>query len=183
MTLLYTLSDDLTGASAVASLIGESSVTVQFKKFNHFFDRYDFVSIDIGTRNTGSNYAKKKTLAALHKLSHSFVACRIDSTLRGNVAATLSAFSNFGKLLLTDTIPSYGRFTSSGITHLDGDFMDLKIVLNNMSKQVQERIEIVDAQDERDLKRIARRCILEGRIPADPGPLIAQYARLLRNKI
>jgi uncharacterized protein YgbK (DUF1537 family) len=79
-----------------------------------------------------------------------------------------------GRVLLTDTIPEYGRRTSDGKTIVGSQEKDLNSVLEPVRRSWgRDMVLIADSQSESDLRALASRCVREDLIPVDPGPLVS----------
>ena len=174
------LSDDLTGASGVASLINApDTITIDLDRIDLLESAHaSFISVNLDCRNSPDSGKIVET--ALEHFSGSRVALRIDSTLRGNISAMLAPFLSRGKkILLTDTIPEYGRYTMNGKTTFNGQETDIlsSVLKGSMIKPPAGSIEVADSRSYGDIRGLAYRCLSEGLIPVDPGPMIAEVLR------
>ncbi len=181
---LAILSDDLTGASGVASMIGTAgTITINSDNLGKIRkENFDYISINMNTRETSPSLTKQIIEEVLGTIGNARIALRIDSTLRGNIGVQVQALLKSGNLLLTDTIPEYGRYTENGFTVYNSERSNIRKVLNfdvNMSAEATFQIMIADSRTEEDLGTLALKCIEDGLIPVDPGPLIAHYAARL----
>ena len=100
------------------------------------------------------------------------IAFRIDSTLRGNIKEYLTVLSEFKKIIITDTIPEYKRFTRNGFTIMGNSKMDINKIIPDKPAN---KIMIMDSEKYSDLKKIAFKCISENYMPVDSGILIKLY--------
>lgn len=96
---MFILADDLSGASdcAIASITSGLTATVALGDLPHDLPAH-VISIDCNTRHLGPVTAADKTIHLLHRY-HPSPDCllfkKLDSTLRGNVAAELTAVLAF----------------------------------------------------------------------------------------
>lgn len=85
-----------------------------------------FVVLDTESRNVGRRQARKRVETALEhvrKRGGQVIYKKVDSTLRGNIAAELSAMLRTGlwsAALFAPALPAQGRCTRNGIHYLDG---------------------------------------------------------------
>ena len=169
------ISDDLSGAAAMASLIGPNIPVITINRiedFPKFSSR--IISLDIETRN--STDALEKLNIVMEKFPDFNILARIDTMLRGSTSEFIEFMSLRGKLTITDTIPDYGRYTTNGYTVYKGKKIDLNSVIPNTASS---NTMILDSATYDDLKRIARECVENELLPVDPGPLIANYLELI----
>ncbi len=90
----------------------------------------------------------------------------------------VAAMAEKGDVLVTDTIPEYGRQTVSGTTLIGSENVDIESLVAPLRGQRRERsIEIADSETYEDIDDLASRCIEHHLIPIDPGPLVAKVAR------
>ncbi len=166
-------SDDLTGASGVASLIGKGSVTIPFHNINKInLKDYGFVSIDMETRVSEPGYSGKLFDKLIKMFTDVTFTFRMDSTLKGNIKEYLTILSKYKKIIITDTIPEYNRFTKDGFTIMENNKLNIKKLIPENSVN---EIKIMDSRNYNDLKKITLKCISENYIPVDSGILIKLY--------
>lgn len=182
---LLVVSDDLTGACGIGSLMyPHKSMTVNVDKLDAIkLDNVDFLSVNIDARYAEYDVILKTVSELMNKLNPERVALRIDSLLRGSTAFQITAMSTFGKVLVTDTIPEYGRYTAGGITNYEDSRLDMIEYLekNGLPDLMSEgRILVRDSKTSHDITALARKCIEEDYIPADPGLLIAAYSKMIK---
>jgi D-threonate/D-erythronate kinase len=176
----FVLSDDLTGASGVASMVNCSlAATVNLAHFDQrIADDFPFVAINMEARESNEREVAALMKKALDITGDSWTTIRIDSALRGPIAQLLRQISPRGKVLLTDTVPEYGRFTREGKTYLGAQEKDLASVASlALGPGGSARVVIADSRSRPDLEALASRCVREGLIPVDPGPLISLVAK------
>lgn len=194
------MSDDLTGANAVASMTASycRSATFNVEIFNQVtdvMDDFQCVSLNTDTRNSTPQLAAATVsrIALEVKRTGAILAKRIDSTLRGNIEAELMAIKEVlnKPFIITDTIPEYGRFTRGGSTIAGADRLSFRNVfkslngayvsindLNQINKLVRQYdVIVVDSSSYEDLDVIARTATEQGLIPVDPGPLCSMYGK------
>lgn len=181
---LAILSDDLTGASGVSSMINmPNTITINcenLKKIN--LDDFDFVSINLNLREKDEQTTREITEDVLDYLKGYKIALRIDSTLRGNVSTLIKCLATKRNALLTDTIPEYERYTVDNSTVCNGERLDLLKLLNFEKYEindVKKKVEIRESKTLQDLRLLADACIKEDLAPIDPGPMISLYAQKL----
>ena len=174
------LSDDLTGASGVASLLNApDTITINLDQIGLLESaNASFVSVNLDCRHSPDS--GKIVEMALNHFSGSRVTLRIDSTLRGNISAMITPFLSRGKkILLTDTIPEYGRYTRNGKTIFNGLETDIlsPVLRGSMFQPPAGSIEVADSESYDDIRELALRCLYEDMMPVDPGPMIAEVLR------
>jgi uncharacterized protein YgbK (DUF1537 family) len=126
---LLSISDDFTGAVACASelLAAGCQVAVRNPTSHAWPGGYDAVVLDTSSRRLGSREAAERTKKALRTWCRQSrspvdqVYKRVDSGLRGNVAAELSAISDELRLplLIAVAAPALGMTTSNGVQYFD----------------------------------------------------------------
>ncbi len=169
MLKLIIFSDDLTGASGVASMIN-SCITVPYYNINKLnLNCFTYVSVDLETRFSDDATIKHRINDVLKNLNDVKIALRIDSELRGNINGYFNALSNYN-FILTDTMPGYKRYTVKGKTVYKNKSIVIKNILNA------DNVIIMDSYNINDLKSIAEECIKFNYMPADPGILISMYS-------
>ncbi|MFP3237101.1 MAG: nucleotide-binding domain containing protein, partial [Vulcanisaeta sp.] len=125
---------------------------------------------------------------------------RIDSALRGNIKSEIEAIieaeNNGGSIILTDTIPEYGRFTDRGFTVVGDERTSIMNIFGSIStlivdwrnlesidkSQIKGKVVIVNSYDYEGINTIANYVFKNDLIPADPLPLISTVAWLYFNK-
>jgi uncharacterized protein YgbK (DUF1537 family) len=169
------ISDDLSGAAGMASLLGRGIKVVPMHSIKNVSVYHDsIISIDLETRNSTGVGEKLDVLRG--EFPDYKIITRIDTLLRGSTAQFIEYVSRFSDIALTDTIPDYGRYTYDGYTIYRGNRQNLnRVVPDNPRK----KIFIFDSRNYDDLKIIAEQCMNRGLIPVDPGPLIKIYLEML----
>ncbi|MEM0139110.1 MAG: four-carbon acid sugar kinase family protein [Ferroplasma sp.] len=172
---ILVLSDDLTGAAGFASMVGTGIITVPFENLP-LIDIYSYkiVSVDLETRNSDNPASRINSIIKNYR--GAFITIRIDSFLRGNIKAELKPLSGIGKILLTDTIPEFGRYTVNKKTVYKLHEINLQDII---PVNTENEIYISDSASDCDLSKIAQICLINGYIPVDPGPLIKKYLDLI----
>ncbi len=169
MLKLIIFSDDLTGASGVASMIN-NCITIPYYNVNKLnLNNFIYVSIDLETRFSDDDTIKNRIDNILKNLNGVKIAFRIDSELRGNINGYFNALNCYN-FILTDTIPDYNRYTVNSKTVHNNKIIDIKTLLHASN------VKIMDSHDINDLKNIAEECINLNYFPADPGILISLYS-------
>ena len=178
--VFFILSDDLTGAAGVASMVDRhKTVAVNLDRFEReLVGEFACIALNLEIRERSEEEAARRLAHALDVVGEHQVAVRIDSALRGHVGMLVAAMAERGDVLVTDTIPEYGRRTLSGRTLIGSQHRDIESLLAPLRSQRKDRkIELADSATYDDLDILARRCVQDGLIPADPGPLVARVAR------
>jgi len=177
------LSDDITGASGVASMIDEgAAITINIDHLGSSIEAgHECVCVNLGIRESGVLECGRILRSALALTGNKITALRIDSTLRGPIGQQVKAFLRRGNLLVTDTIPEYHRYTSGGVTIRGKNRIDIGQVLADYSNNVGNGIKIADSRSRKDLRELAKMCVENGLIPVDPGPLIAEFVKLKKS--
>lgn len=176
----FVLSDDLTGASGVASMVdGSLAATVNLSRFDpHLAEKFPFIAINLDARESSESEAAGLIEDALARIGDSWTALRIDSALRGPVSGLVAQLSSRGRILVTDTIPEYGRRTDHGKTIIGAREKDLSAAIGPaVGAGKTDRVVIADSRSHTDLQALASRCFSEALIPVDPGPLVSLVAR------
>ncbi len=176
----FVLSDDLTGAAGVGSMVDCSkTVAVNLDRFEReLVGEFACIALNLEIRERSEDEAARRLALALDFVGGHQVGIRIDSALRGHVGMLVAAMVERGDVLVTDTIPEYGRRTLSGRTMIGSQHRDIESLLAPIRRQRKDRrVELADSETYDDLDVLARRCIRDGLIPADPGPLVARVAR------
>jgi uncharacterized protein YgbK (DUF1537 family) len=124
--LIAVIADDLTGAAdAGVQLVHAGYRTaVFFREPEALADGLDAVSFDTDTRTMPAGFAAKRVLDAAHAAREArIVYKKLDSTLRGNVAAELAAAlggARRERAVVAPAFPAAGRTTVGGIQRLRG---------------------------------------------------------------
>ncbi|MDA4113451.1 MAG: hypothetical protein OK474_05330 [Thaumarchaeota archaeon] len=178
--VFFIISDDLTGASGVASMVDHSTaVTVNLDRFGRSLtEEFGCIVLNLESREKSGKETSRRLSRALDLVGESPVGLRIDSALRGRVRMLVEAVLQRGAVLITDTIPDYGRRTQSGKTVIGAQRKDIESLLEPLRRRMKDRglITVADSETYNDLDRLARTCIEDDLIPVDPGPLIAAVA-------
>jgi uncharacterized protein YgbK (DUF1537 family) len=120
------IADDLTGAAdAGVQLVHAGYRTaVFFRESEVFADDLDAVSFDTDSRTMSAGFAAKRVLEAAHTVREArIVYKKLDSTLRGNVAAELAAALGGARRDLAVVAPAFpiaGRATVGGTQRVHG---------------------------------------------------------------
>ena len=173
--LIIIVSDDLSGAAGMASLIGSHIPVVPYYripdpgKLNS-----EIVSIDLETRNL------EDPLPRLDMVKHTFpdarILARIDSLFRGSTLDFIAFIKRYGNIILTDTIPEYGRYTFNGSSIDRNGTINITKMLPDKLKPY---VEIADSQSYVDIQKLAKKCVDENLLPVDPGILIKYYLEMI----
>jgi uncharacterized protein YgbK (DUF1537 family) len=178
--VFFILSDDLTGAAGVASMVDHSrAIVVNLDRFEPALaEEFGCIALNVEMRERSEAEAARRLALALEVVGENPVAVRMDSALRGHIRMLVGAMAQRGDVLVTDTIPEYGRRTTSGETLLGPQRGDIESVLAPIRTASRDRrIEVADSETYADIDELAVRCIAEGLIPIDPGPLVSSVAR------
>lgn len=169
------VSDDLSGAAGMASMIGKGIPVISYnniallRKFNS-----KITSIDIETRNSDDAI---KRLTFIKKIkSDALILTRIDTLLRGSTSDFIKFMANYGKLIITDTIPDYGRYTCNGNSVCMDDILSIE---NAIPLETKDYIEIAESRTYNDIRRLAEVCIQKNYLPVDPGILLKMYIEMI----
>lgn len=172
MLKLIIFSDDLTGASGAASMI-KNCITMPYYNIDKInVNKFEYISIDLETRNENYNTIKNRINDILKKIKNSKIALRIDSEFRMNVNYYFDALDKYN-FILTDTIPEYNRYTINNKTFYKNKIIDINKILKS------KNVKIMDSLNKNDLNDIAGECIKSNYCPADPGILISLYSEKL----
>ncbi|WMT50740.1 MAG: hypothetical protein RE471_07095 [Ferroplasma sp.] len=169
------ISDDLSGAAGMASMLGINIPVVPFHKIEviHGFTNR-ILSVDLETRNSQDPMNR---LVFMNKNFPEYrILTRIDTMLRGSTSQFIQFMSHYSNLAITDTIPEYGRYTLTGFTCYRCERKDINQAIPELAKN---KVAILDSATYDDLNRISRKCIYENMTPVDPGPLISIYLRMI----
>jgi D-threonate/D-erythronate kinase len=142
--LITVIADDLTGAAdAGVQLVGAGYRTaVFFHESEVFADDLDAVSFDTDSRAMPAGFAAKRVLDAAHVARGARIAYKkLDSTLRGNVAAELAAAlggARRERVVVAPAFPAAGRTTVGGIQRVHGVPVDETEMANDPDTPVSE---------------------------------------------
>lgn len=164
----------------MASMIGDSlAVTVNASRFDpSLAEAYPVIAISLEVREKNIADAALATGKVLDTIGSSWTALRIDSALRGPVPGLVGPILARGRVLVTDTIPEYGRRTENGETIFGTQAKNIEHALQHGGVRNERReLIIADSQNDNDLRSLAKRCIRENLIPVDPGPLISMVVK------
>jgi len=178
--VFFILSDDLTGAAGVASMVDHSTAAaVNLDRFDpRLSGEFSCIVLNLEIRERRGAEAARRLSRAMGVVGEQPVALRMDSALRGRVQMLVGAMLERGDVLVTDTIPDYGRRTVSGRTLIGAQRGDIGTLLSPLRSKWKDRsITIADSETYEDLDALAQRCIEGGLIPVDPGPLVARVAQ------
>ena len=144
----------------------------------------DVVVVDTASRHVAPREAARRVRAATATASVRRCACykKIDSTLRGNVAAELAAFRRaigVACLPLAPAFPAQGRTTRGGAVFVDGRPLATSAAAHDARDPVTSGVlarlapatalEVFDAATDADLRRVARRLARDGRLHGSVG--------------
>ncbi len=185
------LSDDLTGANGVSGMARKfsfSATTNSMKIINNF----KIITINTVTRSSDPAEAKNKIdlYIELFNKNRFYFGKRVDSTLRGNIEDEALPILKYYSIVYTNTIPEYNRYTENGNTIFNNQIMSLKSIFKKIKTKVltlkdflineenENIVYIVDSKTYDDLKVLAKEIVKRKMVPMDPGPLIAEVARV-----
>ncbi|MBA2714161.1 MAG: four-carbon acid sugar kinase family protein, partial [Rubrobacteraceae bacterium] len=126
MPAIAVIADDLTGAADAGVQLVQAGyrTAVFFRASGLLADGLDAVAIDTDSRTGPAGFAAKRVVEAAHAVSHaSLLYKKLDSTLRGNVAAELAAaFGVAGRehTIVAPAFPAAGRTTVGGTQLVHG---------------------------------------------------------------
>src|SRR5215210_5135759 len=142
--LIAIIADDLTGAAdAGVQLVHAGYRTaVFFGESEVLADDLDAVSFDTDSRTMPAGFAAKRVLEAAHTAREArIVYKKLDSTLRGNVAAELAAALGGARrksVVVAPAFPAAGRTTVGGTQRVHGVPIDETEVANDPHTPVTE---------------------------------------------
>jgi uncharacterized protein YgbK (DUF1537 family) len=142
--LIAVIADDLTGAAdAGVQLVHAGYRTaVFFRESEVPADGLDAVSFDTDSRTIPAGFAAKRVLEAAHAAREArIVYKKVDSTLRGNVAAELAAALGGARresAVVAPAFPAAGRTTVGGTQHVHGVPVDETEMANDPHTPVRE---------------------------------------------
>lgn len=169
------VSDDLSGAAGMASIIGKGIPVISYANVK-FIEELNakIISIDLETRNSDNTIERLEILKRIQP--DAMILTRIDTMLRGSTSDFIKFMARTGKLLITDTIPEYGRYTCNGRSIYGDDIMNIN---NSIPEQAKDIAMIADSKTYKDIKKLARVCINENLLPVDPGILIKMFLEMI----
>jgi D-threonate/D-erythronate kinase len=150
----------------------------------------DVVVIDTASRHVAASEAARRVRAVVTAARRADAGVarergfykKIDSTLRGNVAAELAAFraaTAVDRLPLAPAFPAQGRTTRGGAVWVDGrplaqsaaarDALDPATSGDLARLGPPDTLDVLDAETDADLRRIATRLARDGRLGAVAG--------------
>jgi uncharacterized protein YgbK (DUF1537 family) len=142
--LIAVIADDLTGAAdtGVQFVHAGYRTAVFFRATEVFEDDLDAVSFDTDSRAIPAGFAAKRVLDAAHVARGArIVYKKLDSTLRGNVAAELAAAMDGARqdrVIVAPAFPAAGRTTVGGSQHVRGVPVDETEMANDPGNPVRE---------------------------------------------
>jgi D-threonate/D-erythronate kinase len=142
--LIGVIADDLTGAAdAGVQLVHAGYRTaVFFRESEVFADDLDAVAFDTDSRAMPPGFAAKRVMDAAHVARGArIVYKKLDSTLRGNVAAELAAAlggARRERVVVAPAFPAAGRTTVGGIQRVQGLPVDETEMANDPNTPVRE---------------------------------------------
>ena len=193
MVKFMVISDDLTGADGVAGMMTKhcGAIVISYKLIRLIPVDSECVVVNTESRLIEPNNAEDRVkIIVEYAESNGFIiGKRIDSALRGNIETELRPLLKW-TIVITDTIPEYGRFTKGGFTILGNSrvsiverlgaikstVMDIRELKANASSL--NGVVIVDSRTMDDIIEIAQVIHDNGFTAVDPGPLNAQVAGL-----
>src|ERR687896_800397 len=142
--LIAVIADDLTGAAdAGVQLVHAGYRTAVFFSESEVFAKdFDAVSFDTDSRALPAGFAAKRVLEAARAAREArIVYKKLDSTLRGNVAAELAAAlggARRERVVVAPAFPAAGRTTAGGIQRVRGAPVDETEIANDPNTPVSE---------------------------------------------
>jgi 4-hydroxythreonine-4-phosphate dehydrogenase len=114
MREVLAIADDLSGAAEVAQHLGGA--------LHLAAGRYAGVAVvDLDTRHLPPDEAARRVAEALSRATPQVVFQKVDSLLRGNLAAEVGAVRAAGRaVVVAPAVPSGGRVVLDGVPHIDG---------------------------------------------------------------
>src|SRR5215216_377994 len=144
--LIAIIADDLTGAAdtGVQFVRAGYRTAVFFRATDVLADDLDAVSLDTDSRAMPAGFAAKRVLDAAHVASGArIVYKKLDSTLRGNVAAELVAAlggARRDRVVVAPAFPAAGRTTVGGIQRVHGVPVDETEIASASSPTLRETL-------------------------------------------
>ncbi|MGK6315521.1 four-carbon acid sugar kinase family protein [Neorhizobium sp. DT-125] len=154
--MIAILADDLTGALDSAALFAgrglHTDVALQWDAISPVLqDEPEVLAINLGCRELDDEAAKKATGRAISLLPPGIsLFKKIDSRLKGNIAAELDAMP-FGRALVAPAIPEFGRFVVAGC--LEGFGVDQPISIREKLGRHASRAIIPDIRSAADMDK------------------------------
>jgi len=142
--LIAIIADDLTGAADTGVQLVHAGyrTAVFFRATEILADGLDAVAFDTDTRTMPAGFAAKRVLEVAHLAREvRIVYKKLDSTLRGNVAAELVAALNAARrerAVVAPAFPAAGRTTVGGIQRVHGVPIDETEMANDPHTPVSE---------------------------------------------
>ncbi len=142
--LIAVIADDLTGAadSGVQFVHAGYRAAVYFRATEMVADDLDAVAFDTDSRAMPAGFAAKRVLDAAHAARGArIVYKKLDSTLRGNVAAELVVAlggARRERVVVAPAFPAAGRTTVGGIQRVNGVPVDETEMANDPNTPVSE---------------------------------------------
>ncbi|WP_158521465.1 four-carbon acid sugar kinase family protein [Kushneria konosiri] len=121
-TRLLIMADDLTGTADSAVGATRAGLATAVVLGAEHIERADVVAIDLDSREVSAAEATQRHRLALTTWQghFRFLFKKIDSTLRGNVAAEIASLSSVGMAIVAPAYPATGRTTRGGRQYLNG---------------------------------------------------------------
>mgnify|MGYP005991702187 CR=1 FL=1 len=114
------LADDLSGAAETAALFLDRDVTLGIDIGTRHGDS-DVRVLDLGTRAMSGIEAADRVRASMRDIPpHVRVIKKIDSMLRGNIAAEVESLLGTGPIVFAAGLPALGRTVENGVPYIDG---------------------------------------------------------------
>ncbi|MBY4272377.1 hypothetical protein HQO27_06020 [Rhodococcus fascians] len=116
------LADDLSGAAESAALFLDRDVSLRIDigSIDDGTDT-DVCVVDLGTRVMSPDEAAARVRESIALLpSHVTVVKKIDSMLRGHIAAEVESLLATGPVVFAAGLPALGRTVENGVPHIDG---------------------------------------------------------------
>jgi uncharacterized protein YgbK (DUF1537 family) len=142
--LIAVIADDLTGAADTGVQLVHAGyrTAVFFRASEILEDGLDAVALDTDSRAMPAGFAAKRVLDAAHvaRGAHT-VYKKLDSTLRGNVAAELAAVLDSARrdrVIVAPAFPAAGRTTVDGVQRVHGVPVDETEMANDPHTPVSE---------------------------------------------
>ncbi len=115
---LLVTADDSTGATEAGASCADAGWTVEVVPFTAASSAAECVVVDLRSRHVPRLEARRRTIALASPVRHVH---KIDSTLRGNWAAELSALVETGRrVILVPSHPPLGRVCVGGVVLVEG---------------------------------------------------------------
>jgi len=182
------IADDATGAMECGSRLAGlgADVGVTLAAGPPVEDAHECWVVDTESRHLPAVEARERVAAWVEFAGNAAIYKKTDSTLRGNIAAELSAFEG-REVVYVGAYPAVGRSVRGGRLFVHGipveetEFaQDIRgpVRSGDLRALLGDRVEIPDAETEEDLQRIARglagrRCVLSG-----PAGFVSYFGHL-----